>query len=708
MVRSLTDAGGNMASKALLNTGGIPSLVTVQDASKVLNCSARTITRRCASGEYPGAHKTKGKGGDGWMIPIAALPAPAQRQLAEQYATQLATRAGVLHERFTRAALEGEYRTLWDAYERKPASIKRMAESALEALQAYQELRRTGLSAELAKKAVADSHGVSGVTLWRYVKATEKHPSQHWLPLLCPKYRGGRGKAEFTPEAYSWILARYLTTSETKIAVLVKEARQEGAAKGWVIPSDDTVAKRLREEPAWITLGGRKGERALERSFPTVERDYDSLRLHELWESDGRKADVWCRWPDGSIGRPFIVIWREVRTRLVLSARGYRNPCAEVVIAAFGNAMERTGAVPQNAKIDNGPEYAGKAVTGGQKTRFRYHVKVGEPIGIMTRVGTKARWSKPAQGRDKPIESFWNVVAEHCDKAKEFEGAYCGKDTASKPEDFAMQNAVPLDAYAAKLAAVLEYFNNRPHTGRGMGGRSPLQMYEALAMTTEVKLADPAHVRLCRLASTQVKLESREASLRFKIDGYGERRYWCEALGELPMHVRQRKLQVYYDPENPLASVSVYDGESFICDAAPIEPIPFLESNGTQTRAHMEAKAAYLKSRRAALREVKGRGEASLPNLGASAQPLQLPLPVNAVHIDLPRQAPAIEPEQPVWRQSPDDPTVWVNSRTGEIRSRPVLVEASPRRRTPEELQALRQAQAEKNKPSWMKTPKTA
>ena len=233
-------------------------------------------------------------------------------------------------------------------------------------------------------------------------------------------------------------------------------------------------------------------------------------------------------------------------------------------------------------------------------------------------------------------------------------------------------------------------------------------MYEALAMTTEVKLADPAHVRLCRLASTQVKLESREASLRFKIDGYGERRYWCEALGELPMHVRQRKLQVYYDPENPLASVSVYDGESFICDAAPIEPIPFLESNGTQTRAHMEAKAAYLKSRRAALREVKGRGEASLPNLGASAQPLQLPLPVNAVHIDLPRQAPAIEPEQPVWRQSPDDPTVWVNSRTGEIRSRPVLVEASPRRRTPEELQALRQAQAEKNKPSWMKTPKTA
>jgi len=686
----------------------VPTAIPVKRVADLLGVNSATVRRRCINGKYPGAFKVTGKGGESWMVPIAALPQPAQQQFVRAFAADLAAGANLKQKPFAEVAMAGEYRTLWDAYERKPGSVKRMAEKALEALYAYQELRSTGLGAGYAKKAVASSHSVSAVTLWRYIKATEKHPQHHWLPLLCPKYRGGRGKAQFTPEAYAWILARYLTTSETKIAVLVKEARKEGASKGWVIPSDDTVAKRLREEPAWMELAGRKGERALERSFPTVERDYDSLRLHELWESDGRKADVWCRWPDGSVGRPFIIIWRDVRTRLVLSARGYRNPCAEIVLAAFGNAMERTGAVPENAKVDNGPEYASKSVTGGQKTRFRYHVKVGEPIGIMTHVGTKVRWSKPAQGRDKPIESFWNFVAEHCDKAKEFEGAYCGKDTASKPEDFAIKNAIPLEAYGAKLAAVLEYFNGRPHTGKGMGGRSPVDVYKTLSAKTEVKLADPAHIRLCRMATALVKPESREASLSFSIEGYGVKRYWSETLADLPMHVRQRKLQVYYDPENPSAAVAVYDGETFICDAPAIDPIPFLEADGSKTGAHMKEKAEYLKPRRDAVKVAKGVGVTALPNLRGSAELSHLPQPINAVRIDMPRQMPFPEAEPAIWQPAPDDPTAWINAKTGEVRQRPASPAAPAGRRTPEELEALRQTQAEKNKPSWMKTPKTA
>ena len=189
---------------------GVPTSIPIKRVVTLLGVNSATVRRRCIEGKYAGAFKVAGSGGDSWMVPIVALPRPAQQQLAREFAAELAARAGLKSERLSDPVpMAGEYRTLWDAYERKPGSVKQMAERAWKALLAYQELRDTGLSADLAKRAVAASHGVSGVTLWRYVKAVEKHPRQHWLPLLCPKYRGGRGKAEFTPEAYAWILSRY-------------------------------------------------------------------------------------------------------------------------------------------------------------------------------------------------------------------------------------------------------------------------------------------------------------------------------------------------------------------------------------------------------------------------------------------------------------------------------------------------------------------
>jgi len=683
-------------------------LVTAQQVSELLGCAVRTVSRRCVSGKYPGAFKALGNGGEGWMVPIVTLPLAVQQRLANEYAAELAIRAGLAPKSSCAADAEGEYRTLWDAYERKPASMKRKAEKALAALQAHQELRESGRTVEQATKAIAESHGVSGVTLWRYLKATAGHPKAHWLPMLCPKYRGGRGKAEFTQEAYDWILSKYLNTSETKVSVVVREARKQGVAKGWVIPSVDTVAKRLKDEPSWLIIGGRKGEKALERSFPTVERDYPSLRLHEAWESDGRRADVMCRWPDGTIARPFVIVWRELRTRLVISVKGYLHPTQEVVLAAFGSAMERTGAAPEKGKMDNGREYAGKRATGRQKTRYRNKVIIGEQLGEMTRVGTVAHWSKPGQGRDKPVESFWNVIAMNVDQAPEFQGAYCGKDTASKPEDFARDNAIPVEAYGLKLALEVDRFNNRPHRGHGMGGKSPMQLYEELLPGARFTRPDPSHIRLCRMGMEMVKPDSRDGSIRLRIEGYGDIRYWAEEINDLPAHIRIRKLQVYYDIENPKAAVSVYDGEVYICEATTKDRIEFFEESGDKVREHMQGKASYLKPRRAAIKAVKARGVIDLPKRVASDELPPLPQPLNAVQIDMPRKAAVAEPEPLVLQPAPDDPLALVNTVTGEILRphRPALP-LEPRR-TPEELDALREAHAEKNKPSWMKASKTA
>lgn len=685
--------------------------VPVQKVATLLGCSSRTITRNCVSGKLVGAFKSATNGGEGWMVPISALPEAAQRRIAHEYATELAAATDMQPLRAPALAHVGsEYQTLWEGYERKPANVKRMAEEALNVLVAYKRLLDTGVGVAFAKQAIADSHGVSSVTLWRYIKATENHPREHWLPLLCPKYRGGRGKAEFSPEAYQWILARYLNTSQTKIAVLIKEARQYGTSRGWVIPSDDTVAKRLSEEPAWLVIGGRKGAKALERSFPAVERDYTTLGIHELWESDGRRADVWCRWPDGSVARPFIVIWRDVRTRLILSARGCLHPHTAVILQSFGTAMERSGAAPKNAKLDNGREYASKAFSGGQRTRYRFQIKPGDPIGMMTRVGTTARWSKPARGQDKPIESFWNFVASHCDQVPEFQGAYCGKDSSSKPDDFDQRRAIPLATYQAKLAEVLDHFNNRPHNGHGMDGRSPLEAYTALLGTARFSQPDAAHLRLCKMGMALVTPDKREASLTLSIEGYGPVRYWDEALAQLPLSVRSKKYQVYYDLDDPTAKVAVYDGETFVCDASPITLIPFLEQGLEKTRAHVQARNGYVKSRKAAIDSIKEDAATFLPSFGANQTASELPKPVDVVPIDARAKQALIAKDEPTWTPSPTKPGFWINTQTGEIRQRAAdkhRDQPAPRR-TVEQLEAIREEQRKKNKPFWMATPKTA
>ncbi len=685
------------------------SFAAVQKVAELLGCSPRTVTRNCVGGKYHGAFKATTNGGEGWMVPIAALPLSAQRQLAKEYSAELAARAGIQPGQSAVPALEGEYRTLWDAYEQRPATVKQRAEKALAALDAYIQLRASGLGIPMAEQALAESHGVSRVTLWRYIKATEKHPRQHWLPLLAPRYHGGKGRAEFTPDAYEWLLARYLNTSQTKVAVLIKELRDEAPKRGWVVPGDDTIMRRLKEEPAWKVTGGRLGMKALERSFPAVERSFSSLRLHELWESDGRRADVWCRWPDGSVARPFIIIWREVRTRLVLSVRGCLHPTADVVVQAFGNAMERAQAIPENAKLDNGHEYASKLFTGGQKSRYRYKVKAGEPIGIMTLVGTEAKWSKPAYGQDKPIESFWTFVANHCDQAPEFQGAYCGKDPKSKPDDFDRNRAIPLEAYQVKLANILQSFNNRPHSGEGMGGRSPVQVYAELLDAAKVKRPDPAHVRLYKMGVAMIKMDKREFSLRLTIDGYGPIRYEHPALAELPQSARDRKLQVYYEPDDPTAAVAVYDGGEFICEATPMDRIPFLEPGGELTRARAEKKAAWVKPKKAAIKQAKEAGQIALPNPGNSLGLAAPPLPIHTIPIDVKRGSTAPVKTPAPWQPDPNEPGVWRHSETGEVRRNDAIQQPTvERRRTQAELEALRQAQQEKNKPSWMKTPRTA
>lgn len=616
-----------------------------------------TVTRKIAAGGYQGRRV----GGDGrapWQVRLASLSEATQQAYASNLARELRDEA-----RSVLAAVEApdaaadqtlseeDYRLIWERYERQSETIKSRARHALDVVCAFVKLQSQGMPVKLIDAALQSQYGTSSATVWRYRKAVEGHPRPHWEALLSPQYVGGGKEAPFSDEAYAWILARFLSTSEPNAKSIIRDARKLAEQQGWSIPTNKTVLRRLSKEPAWLTIAGRQGGKALERSYPTVDRDYSALRVHQRWQSDGRRADVFCRWPDGSTGRPFIVVWMDERSRVVLSVKGYRDPCLELTLSSFRLAVQLSGRVPESAKLDNGREYSAKAVTGGQSRRYRFKVIPDEQTGALTRMGTLVDWSPPGKGRDKLIESFWNVIAEQCDKSPDFEGAYCGKDPVSKPDNFdATRHAVPLEDYARKLADACDAYNRTEgHRGHGMEYRSPLQVYGDLLHESRAKAPDPAHLRQLLMGATVLKLDRNDASLRLKIEGYGVCRFDSPALRDLPLTTRYNsRFQVYFDPENPNTPVAVYDRkDQFICEAEPLARIPVIETGDRPaSTAHAKARGAYVKKAKGAVKAIRNAAPALLPSLSDACLP-PLPLSDGRSHpVDI--EAPKAKPEPSV------------------------------------------------------------
>ncbi len=627
-------------------------LLTTDDAVQLAGLSPRTIRHNCTVGKYSGATK----GADGWSIPLSSLPEAAQvRYWAEQQPDPVSDPLADFPI-VTSAPVAIDTDALYVAYRQAPLKSKARADNLCSAVIAFEELRTDGESKGRAASHISEKYEVDESTLRRAREAVSGQPRQLWAALLLPKYKGRTKEAEFTVEAWEWIKANYLNTSETAAKVIIKEAKKIGKARAWKFPSDKTITRRLNNIPAPQWLLGRKGNEAFDATFPAAERDFTTYALHGTWVSDGRRADVFCRWPDDTISRPFIVVIIEMRTRMVIGVRIGINPSQNLTLAAFHSALERVNIKPQRVLIDNGMEYAGKRVTGGQNTRYRNKIKDDEPIGALTRMGIKVDWSRPGRGQEKPVEAWWPFTANHVDKTPEFQGAYCGKDTVSKPEDFDRSKAISIEIYAAKLAEIIEEFNtSHMHRGQGMSGKMPAQLYEELMQAEPHKewprpTAEDKHL-MC-LDQKILTLNNKDASIRFKFEGYGEMRYWSEKLADLPPSARTKKYNVYFNPEDPDIPVLVYNGMRMICEA---QRIGMVGSKVAATQ-HCINKADFKKPRIAAFKAIKQAVPLGLPTPAAS-------LSIQSVVIEKP-STPAIQPELPKLKEL--SPGLFYDPATGQ------------------------------------------
>lgn len=484
-----------------------------------------------------------------------------------------------------RIAAEGA----WAWFDRLPETKKAKARTKLDALDAVEALVSTGTGRSVAMQVVAGLRDVSLRTLYTWAEAVAGLPRADWLPVLAPRHAGAASvEAECAPDAWEYLKADFLRPERPNITDCLRRLRQTAEAKGWALPSDRTLHRRLLALPETVRVLARDGAEALRRMYPAQQRDRSIFHALEAVNADGHKWDVFVRWPDGTVGRPVMVAFQDLYSGRILAWRVDRTENKEAVRLAFGDVVEGFG-IPDHCWLDNGRNFASKWLTGGTPTRYRFKIRDDEPHGIMTQLGVQVHWTQPYSGQSKPIERAFLDLAQGLAKHPAFAGAYVGNTPMAKPANYGSK-AVPIDRFLQVIAAGIAEHNARPGRNTAICQRrlSFIDAFDASYQQAPIRRATAEQRRLWLMAAEGVTARTQDGSIHFEGN-----RYWSEFL----VSQRGRKLVIRFDPQALQDDLHVYGLDGAYLGSAPcIEAEGFADADAA--RRHAAQRRAWLNGQR--------------------------------------------------------------------------------------------------------------
>ena len=550
--------------------------LSAKAVASLLGISAQAVRDNAAAGKYPGAHKITGPGGEGWAIPLDTLPASAQ---AMHYHQQF-TAAGLTGDRFpSGSSFSPEDREdHWKRYDESTEKCQARARDAFKSLLRFNELRRAGIGKMEAYATIKEEFDVARSTLNEWQQAVDGLDQSDWLPALTPDLSGRTNarRVEWPAPAWMHFMSGALTPG-ADVATAYKRTEREAEAQGWgQLPSLSTARNDLKfNVDRDVATLIKEGQTALKRLSPTVERDYEAYRLHEVWSMDGRRLDLMVRdtkgefGPKGRVFRMWLYGVQEVRSRYFVGYSLSLELNSDAVRDALVNSFSKTGLVrPEVVQVDNGMEAAAKEITGGAPWRRRGKVKEDEIIGLLPFLNIAVSWATAAHGQTKPVERQFRTLAGMFEKRPEFRGAYCGHKPEARPEEWDAAKAAPIELVRKLLTEEIEAYHRNPHRGHGMNGKSPMVVYTELmnAPGYVPKVISKRQFRRCVLSATKVTIRQDGS---FAIHGA---RYYSEATARLP---RVRGYYACYNRHDFSEPTTLYLGSKIMAEEVPqIERTP--------------------------------------------------------------------------------------------------------------------------------------
>jgi putative transposase len=483
---------------------------------------------------------------------------------------------------------------MWTWFESQPEKKKTEATRRLEALDTVRRLVQSGVAKVFAAQNVASRAEVGVNTLYAWEASVRGVDRADWLPYLAPRHAGRISAVACDDAAWEMLKSDWLRPEKPTFEACHRRLAKVAQAKGWAIPSERTLHRRLMDLPEGVRVLARDGVEALKRMYPAQERDRGVFHALEAVNADGHKWDVFVKWPDGFVGRPLMVGFQDLYSGKILSWRVDRSENKETVRLAFGDMVENYG-IPDHCWLDNGRSFASKWLTGGTPNRYRFKVKDDDPAGIMTSLGIEIHWTTPYHGQAKPIERAWRDFAGDVAKHPRFAGAYCGNNPTAKPENYG-STAVPMDVFLATVRE--EIIEHNARDGRRAAtcrGRSFDTTFAESYVQSPIKKATGEQRRLWLLAAEAIGTAKTDGAIALMGN-----RYWADFL----LIHRQSKVTVRFDPQALHQPLHVYRQDGAYLGSAPcIEAVGFADQDAAQTHArarntHVKATKMLLKAER--------------------------------------------------------------------------------------------------------------
>jgi hypothetical protein len=294
-----------------------------------------------------------------------------------------------------------------------------------------------------------------------------------------------RGQEIIDPEARFTFIALWGKLSQPSISHCVEQLKTLKILKDkdWTLPSSNRTYERIiaNLDEATKTLM-REGKTALNNKHGVhIIRDYDGLQVMQIWQCDHQEHDFFVKGPHGEIARPWQTVWMDARSRYVVGFHCSMGGNTDTIIAAYADgSLDLEGLTPSHWVIDNGRDFTGKRLTNGCK-KFR---KINEnTVKSMTQhLGITVHYCIPENPQAKHIERCFRTLREYFDK---YHPTYTGNDPKKRPETAEEARkagkVMTWNEYVQASRDTWLYYNTRPHSGDGMDGKSPKQVfYEGL------------------------------------------------------------------------------------------------------------------------------------------------------------------------------------------------------------------------------------
>lgn len=524
------------------------------------------------------ARRRSGKGG-GWEYSWKLFPNRAQQTLLKK----------ALQPKIDVARMRDE---VWAWYEALPQAVKAKAEERLLAVQKVEALEPT-IGKFLAVEQIARMQEIGARTIWSWFALIEGVAPHDRLAYLAPRNRAAEARPrakDCSPEFFEVLKSDFLRLEAPPFTDCYRRASRIAKEKGLDILPERTMRRHLDAAVSRVSqVLARQGVDAVKRLFPAQVRDKTCLAALQAVNADFHKFDVFVRWPgQGGVMRPQMVAFQDIYSGRVLAWRIDQTPNSTAVMLCAGDMIEAWG-IPEHVLLDNGREFAAKAITGGAATRFRFKVKEDDIPGLFTALGCTIHWATPYSAQSKPIERAFRDMCQSIAKDPRLAGAYTGNTVDAKPENYGSR-AVDLEDFLKIVAEGIEEHNARDNRRSEVAmGRSFNAVFDESYAAAPIRKATEAQRRLWLLGAEGMRADAKSGLIRFQGN-----EFWEPWLNEFA----GARVVIRFDPADLWSGIHVYaqDG-AYLGHAECRQKVGFFDMD--EARIHARARAAWLKAEKA-------------------------------------------------------------------------------------------------------------